>query len=145
MKWYPKRLYHETPSWVRSGSVFHIRIRCHQKNKTPLTDYSLGIQILDSVIYYQEKGNWYCRLFVLMPDHLHALLSFNPEKNMSEWIGIWKKYHHRNNYIKWQENYFDHRIRNDKELELKSTYIRHNPVVKGLCTIPELWPWTLEY
>ncbi len=64
---------------------------------------------------------------------------------MSDLIGIWKKYHHRNNYIKWQENYFDHRIRNDKELELKSTYIRHNPVVKGLCTKPELWPWTLEY
>ncbi len=63
---------------------------------------------------------------------------------MSEVIGMWKKYHHRKNCIKWQDNYFDHRIRNDKELSEKSIYIRQNPVVKGLCSRPEIWPWSIE-
>ena len=79
-----------------------------------------------------------------MLDHLHTLLSFNPEKNMREVLGIWKWYQNRINCIKWQDNYFDHRIRNEKELSEKSLYIRQNPVVKGLCNLPELWPWILE-
>ena len=144
MKRYPKRLFHEAPTWVKSGSVFHIRIRCHRENKIPLTDFSLGSQVIVSVIHYQNKGIWYCRLFVLMPDHLHALLSFNTEQCMSGVIGMWKKYHHRINGIKWQDNYFDHRIRNDKALSEKCLYIRMNPVVKGLCSLPEQWPWSIE-
>ena len=63
---------------------------------------------------------------------------------MSDVIGVWKKYHNRMNGIKWQDNYFDHRIRNDNELSEKSIYIRQNPVVKRLCKISELWPWILE-
>jgi len=138
-------LYHEIPSWVENGSIFHIRIRCHHYYKYSLTDQSIGDPLFKSVKSYQRNKIWHCRLIVLMSDHLHALLSFNPTRSMSIVIGEWKKYHRRVNGIKWQDNYFDHRIRNYKELELKSTYIRHNPVVKGLCAKPELWPWILDY
>ena len=79
-----------------------------------------------------------------MPDHLHALLSFNPEKKMSTVIGSWKSYLTRNRGIKWQTNYFDHRIRNEAELTIKYQYILNNPVAKGLCKEVETWPWKLE-
>jgi len=81
---------------------------------------------------------------LLMPDHLHALLGFSPAANMAIVIGRWKAWQKRTLGVEWQENFFDHRIRNDRELVLKETYIRQNPVVKGLCAQPTDWPWILE-
>jgi hypothetical protein len=61
---------------------------------------------------------------------------------MSDTIGDWKRYHARRNGILWQENFFDHRLRNHlAELDAKYTYIRDNPVVLGLCDRTEDWPW----
>jgi REP element-mobilizing transposase RayT len=78
-----------------------------------------------------------------MPDHCHALLSFPDEQEMSAVIGAWKRYHHRNNWVRWQENYFDHRLRQNESFQQAATYIRNNPVAKGLCNRPEDWPWVL--
>ncbi len=79
-----------------------------------------------------------------MPDHIHALLSFPPDAKMSLVVGNWKKYQRQMLHINWQENYFDHRIRNDNEFELKAAYIRMNPVRASLCEEPEKWPWIFE-
>ena len=35
-------------------------------------------------------------------------------------------------------------LRRDESLEQKALYIRRNPVVKGLCSTPEEWPWVLD-
>ena len=64
---------------------------------------------------------------------------------MSDTIGAWKGFLSKKADIRWQDNYFDHRIRSDKELVEKMSYIRCNPVVKGLCKRPEDWPWVLEH
>jgi hypothetical protein len=34
----------------------------------------LGPAILDSAIFYEKKTRWHITLFLLMPNHLHALL-----------------------------------------------------------------------
>ena len=61
---------------------------------------------------------------------------------MGRTIGEWKRYVTQAAGIAWQTNYFDHRIRNAAELQEKSSYILRNPVVKGLCSSEEAWPWT---
>jgi hypothetical protein len=66
---YPARLYHEIPSWVPNGAVFHIRIRCDRTNPVPLTDPTLAQALLDSVRSYDERLRWYYHLAVLMSDH----------------------------------------------------------------------------
>ncbi len=77
-----------------------------------------------------------------MPDHLHALISFPPDKRMSRIIGEWKRYHATHHGVLWQENFFDHRLRNDAEVREKYLYILHNPVAKHLCASADQWPWT---
>jgi REP element-mobilizing transposase RayT len=62
---------------------------------------------------YQERDSWWVGFLLLMPDHLHALLSFPREKEMSKVVGNWKRYHARQNGVCWQDGYFDHRIRAD--------------------------------
>jgi hypothetical protein len=63
---------------------------------------------------------------------------------MSRVIGNWKKGNRENHGVLWQENFFDHRLRQDESFEEKAVYIRRNPLVKGLCSKPEEWPWALD-
>lgn len=140
-KKYPGHLFHSVPTWVRPGSVFHIRVRCEPRNRQSLIASEIGAALLDSVEFYHAHQRW-VNLFLLMPDHWHALLSFPSNEAMSEVIGDWKRYQESRHGIAWQEGYFDHRIRNDHEFELKAGYIRMNPVVKQFCARPEDWPWT---
>jgi putative transposase len=82
-----------------------------------------------------------------MPDHLHALLSFARDQSMSGVIGDWKRFHTHEHGVRWQEGYFDHRLRSDErgeQLSAKMNYIRRNPVAAGLCDKAEDWPWIID-
>ena len=80
-----------------------------------------------------------------MPDHLHALISFNTRlHSMSRTIQSLKGFLAKELGIEWQKNYFDHRLRNDAVLEEKAQYIRLNPVRAGLVEDPEQWPFIIE-
>ncbi|MBA4135685.1 MAG: hypothetical protein C0518_00050 [Opitutus sp.] len=142
-----RRLHHAIPPWIAGSAVFHIRIRTEREwacQHSLIAPPSRAQRLLDSVAHYHRRGAWHCHLFLLMPDHTHALLSFPPDRAMSQVIGDWKKWHARNQAVVWQTNYFDHRIRDEAEFQLKAAYIRNNPVAKGLCTRPEDWPWVID-
>jgi REP element-mobilizing transposase RayT len=140
---YPSRLHHGAPSWVADGSVFHVRIRCAKENPICLTQPDAAESLLESVRVYADTGRWFSHLFLFMPDHAHALLSFPKDEVMARVIGDWKRYQSGNLGVLWQDNFFDHRIRNTREHIEKAAYIRQNPVVKGLCARPEDWPWVI--
>ena len=136
------------PHWVEPGALFHIRIRLDRKKaQTALTDPPLAQAILDSAKFYEASMHWHITLFLLMPDHLHALLSFARDQSMSEVIKDRKRFHKRTNHVVWQENYFDHRLRADErgiQLSAKMDYIRQNPVAAGLCARAEDWLWIID-
>ncbi len=139
-----QKLHHHTPGWVTDGETFHVRLRVDRAQRVPLTTPELAKTLLNSVRFYHERARWHCHLFVLMPDHVHALLSFPPSSAMSRTIGEWKKYHAQHSQLLWQDGYFDHRIRNVSELDEKAAYIRNNPVVKNLCASSKDWPWVID-
>ena len=142
-KSYPTRLFHKMPSWVEDGSIFHIRIRCDATNTVVLSQPPAAEELLASVDFYTGSGRWFAHLFLLMPDHVHALLSFPRGEVMARVIADWKRYQSNQLGIQWQDNFFDHRIRNTAEYLEKAAYIRRNPVAKGLCETTEEWPWIL--
>lgn len=106
-----------------------------------LTQPDIAEALLASVAFYTAEGRWFSHLFLLMPDHLHALISFPKDQVMSRIIADWKRYQCKQHGILWQDNFFDHRIRNQAEYLEKAAYIRNNPVVKGLCEKPDDWAW----
>jgi hypothetical protein len=132
------------PPWVSSGALYHIRVRVALDTLTPLTHRPLATALLDSVRFYHESGRWHCALFLLMPDHWHALISFPLEKRMGEVIGDWKRHQFKTHGIAWQTNFFDHRLRNEHSSDEKYTYILNNPAAKKLCAKPEDWPWIFK-
>ena len=145
---FPSKLHHEVPPWVESGALFHIRIALdHLTKQRTLTEPELGQKLLDSAGCYEERQRWRITIFLLMPDHLHALLSFARDESMSRVISDWKHFHSRKLRVAWQDGYFDHRLRDDErgeQLSEKMNYIRQNPVAAGLCTPGEEWPWIID-
>lgn len=145
---FPTALHHKVPHWVEPGALFHVRVAVdREKAQNTLTSPLLAKAILDSAKLYEAKMRWHITLFLLMPDHLHALLSFGRDGSMSAVIRDWKRFHSRINHVSWQEGYFDHRLRADErgtQLSAKLNYIRHNPVAAGLCARAEDWPWVIN-
>ena len=91
--------------------------------------------------------------FVLMPEHVHLLLS-EPERGTlaramqslksasarmargarAERVGTPTPF--------WQARYYDRYTRDYDEFSEKLRYIHRNPVKRGLCSSPDEWPWS---
>jgi putative transposase len=91
--------------------------------------------------YRQARGDWWVHLVLLMPDHLHTLMSFPRQKGMNTSLTQWKRYAAREVKIQWQSDYFEYRLRNDANGDEKAHYIRMNPVRAGLVEVPQAWPY----
>jgi len=74
-------------------------------------------------------------------NHLHAILAFPPEPGMETTIKNWKRFIATQFGVKWQRDFFDHRLRNTQEEQEKICYILMNSVRKGLCERAEDWRW----
>jgi putative transposase len=136
------KLHHDTPGWVPVGSLFHIRIRSLSDE---LTRSEVAQKLMSSALDFHRRARWGLGLFLVMPTHVHALISFEANEQMSSIIGQWKRFNTRENSIRWQEGYFDHRLRGDsKQLDQQVEYILKNPVTKGLCKRWSDWPWVIN-
>ena len=81
---------------------------------------------------------------LLMPDHLHALISVGIEPPLSIVIGNFKRATTKFAAVRWQRNFFDHRIRDSGDPVGKEDYILQNPVRAGLVSSADQWPYVLD-
>ena len=139
-----KRLFHTIPPWVDQSELYFVTINCKQRGVRQLTKNFIGKTVLKSALFHNNNGNWFCRLLVLMPDHLHMLVSFPPEKSMETLINSWKGYLAKQCQVQWQRGFFDHRIRGWESLDEKAEYIRENPIRANLVKSFEEWPWQID-
>ncbi|MCL2339069.1 MAG: hypothetical protein FWC51_03915 [Proteobacteria bacterium] len=126
-----KKLNHTIPDWVKDNPIFFITINTLPRGQNNLIKNNVIEIIKNSWDFYQSQGAIYITYLLLMPDHLHMLISFN-DVSMIKTIRQWKRFISRETGIEWQSDFFDHRIRNDESLSEKMLYIANNPVRKGL-------------
>lgn len=136
-----QRLPHTVPQWVPDGSFFLITINCEPRGQNHLCRAGIGDAVLKAFARHHETFAWHCRVALLMPDHLHAILAFPREAGLKKLIADWKKYLAREHGISWQRDFFDHRLRDHHEEGAKLDYILMNPVRRGLCERAEDWVW----
>ena len=100
--------------------------------------------LIAAVEHYTRNGKWWPQLFLAMPDHLHALISFPADTPMEQIVRNWRRYTAKTTGIIWQDGVFDHRLRGNESFEEKAHYIRMNPVRARLASQPEdrpyVWP-----
>ena len=139
-------LRHESPNWIRpENERFFITICCQRRGLAQLTLDPTASGLLESFKFGHDRGDWYGHLFLLMPDHLHAIMSFpEPVSSMRKSMADWKRLTARRFNIQWQDGFFDHRLRGANAWDEKAVYIRKNPVRLNLCADTNEWPWQWE-
>ena len=88
-------------------------------------------------------------VWVVMPNHTHALLRRFEDKKIEDIIEAHKNYtaHKANEYLQrsgqfWMKDYFDRFIRNEEHYWNTVRYIENNPVKARLCKEASDWPFS---
>jgi putative transposase len=136
---------HSTPAWVASGSVYFITICAEPRGVDQLCNEAASDCIFASIEFNMARGILWPHLLLLMPDHVHGLISFAADPGMRKATADWKHYVSREAGIEWQRDFFDHRLRNDEGFEEKAAYIRQNPVRAGLIGKADDWPYVRSW
>ncbi len=125
---------HEMPLWVRpEDEIYFLTICCQIRRQNQLCHKPVAAAIFETVAHRHERGLWHAHLFLLMPDHVHALISCpTDEKDIQSLIFQWKEWTAKQIGIGWQRDFFEHRLRREESIQEKSEYIRQNPVRAGL-------------
>ena len=104
--------------------------------------------MVDSIPDGDARFNRYqLHAFVVMPNHVHLLVT--PRVTAKQWLGPLKGFtaHQANRFLGrhapfWQEESYDHLVRNGEEFRGVQWYIETNPVSAGLVGSPECFPWS---
>jgi putative transposase len=78
-----KTLPHALPSHVEpNDAIFFLTICCEPRGKNHLCNPHSASALFDATAIYHERGKWWMYFLLLMPDHLHALVSFPGDDTM---------------------------------------------------------------
>ncbi len=98
---------------------------------------------------YRDAGEFDLHEYVVMPNHIHLLLSINDEQKLSRVIQLVKggfSHSLRENGIVfravWEQRYYDRRVRDENEFAEFARYIRQNPVRKHLVENAREYPYS---
>lgn len=125
---------------ARSGTYF---ITSATHNRRRLFQVEANAQLFVETIEHYRK-NYLLHAYVVMPDHVHLLITptiVTLERAMQLIKG---GYSHRlgSKLPVWQRSFTDHRIRNAEDFNVRLQYIHRNPVEARLCERAEGYPFS---
>jgi len=82
--------------------------------------------------------------YVVMPEHVHLLVSEPREGTLAQAIQALKLSvtKRRTERPFWQARYYDFNAHSSEKTSEKLRFMHRNPVVRGLVSSPEDWPWS---
>ena len=102
-----------------------------------------------TLLKYRDAGEFELHEYVVMPNHIHVLLSLNDQQQLGRVVQLIKggfSYSLRKQGIVfravWEQRYHDRRVRDVNEFVEFSQYLRQNPVRKGLVEHAEDYPYS---
>jgi putative transposase len=91
----------------------------------------------------QDEELWLIRTAIVMPDHVHLLISLGPAAELAACMRLFKGRVTpalRGIGMKWQEGFYEHRLREAEDLLPVFLYIFLNPYRAGLIPTDRTWP-----
>jgi putative transposase len=114
-----------------------------------LRDPRVAAMVMDALRFGESDLKLYrLSACVVMPNHVHVL--WTPRVPLERITRRLKGYTslHANRILDragqrfWQEESFDHWVRNEHQFDQIADYIENNPVKARLVSKPEDWPWS---
>lgn len=129
--------------YQQEGDDHFITFSCHHRKPYLNTPTSRDI-FLDSLERTRSRYQFEILGYVVMPEHVHLLVSEPPNDPLSKALQALKISVARRLMERpfWQALYYDFNVfTHDKRVE-KLKYMHRNPVTRGLVTQPEDWRWS---
>ncbi|MFN0199293.1 MAG: REP-associated tyrosine transposase [Planctomycetaceae bacterium] len=150
---------HKRRIYDEESHAHFVTFSCYRRRR--LLDHDLAKQIVLSVLSGQlHKQNSKCVGFVVMPNHVHAILWFPKPNQLSKFMKLWKqqsslciKNFLRERLVKyaetidltepiWQGGYYDFNLFSEKKILEKLQYMHQNPVIRNLVSKDVDWHWS---
>jgi putative transposase len=117
-------------------------------NRRQLFQTSANAELfIETLQHYRRAGHYKLHAFVVMPDHVHFILT--PQVIAIERaVGFIKGgFSHRlgSKTPVWQRGFTDHRIRNVEDMQTRRDYLHQNPVRANLVAAAQLYPYSSAY
>jgi len=105
--------------------------------------------VIETLYHYREKSSYLLHEFVLMPDHLHLILTASAATTLEKAMQLIKggssfqinKRRDRKMQV-WQQGFHDGTVRDAADWLAKAEYIAMNPVRAGLVQNFRDWPYS---
>ena len=129
--------------YQQDGDNHFITFSCHGRQPYLGAPSSKDI-FLDSLELTRRRYQFEVLGYVVMPEHVHILLSEPPEDLLSKALqslklSVSKRLTQR---PFWQPRYYDFNVFTHNKRVEKLKYMHRNPVTRGLVVKPEDWPWS---
>jgi len=141
----------------QSGQSHFVTFCCYHRRRFFTTDKSC--EIFEAALERVRRSyGLYVYAYVVMPEHVHLVLSEPQEDTLADALKSLKQGVSRRLIgslpLKpktglsgpprhfWQKRYYDFNIRDYSQFVEKLRYIHRNPVRRGLCDRPEDWAWS---
>ncbi len=142
----------------RDRHAYFVTFSCYKRRRLLDDDRAKRI-VLGGLNAQLRRLRGQCVGFVVMPDHVHAILWFANPGQLSECMKQWKRTSsvrigrlldevltEYDNAIAvrrtWQAKYYMFNIYSRKKLEEKLQYMHQNPVRAGLVALAAQWRWS---
>jgi putative transposase len=125
---------------ANSGTFFVTAITA---NRRRLFQTDANAQLfLETLQHYRAEGFYKLFAFVVMPDHVHLLLTTDDLATAMQRIKGGFSRRLPSSFPAWQRGYADHLVRNRADFDTRRDYIHHNPVRARLCQQPQDYPYS---
>jgi putative transposase len=103
--------------------------------------------LIEVLLGYRDQGKYLLHEFVVMPDHIHLVLTPAGDVSLERAVQFVKGgYAYRLRKMEkipvWQESFTNHRIRDSDDYQRHCEYVRLNPVRAGLTGDVRAYPFS---
>lgn len=150
---------HKNKAFSEGSYAHYVTYSCYKRRKLLNPDICKRI-VLGNLVSQLKRQEALCVGFVVMPDHVHAILWFPKEHQIELFMEKWKdmssraitqiyaeKFRTYSTRVNpgdpiWQVRYYDFNIHSDGKLREKLDYMHNNPVCEGLAKDACDYPWS---
>ena len=140
------------------GYSYYLTLVTHQRNPILIENIEL---LRESFRISKQNYLFDIDAIVVLPDHMHMIISPKYAESYPHIVRTIKQHFSKNcpplyykhlyqswsrdkkGYLPvWQKRYYEHTIRNEKDMLEKIQYMYHNPVKHGYIDTPEQWAYS---
>jgi putative transposase len=106
--------------------------------------------IVAEAIHFRDERQYELHAYCLMSNHVHILFTLKKDapvlykimQDLKKFTGLHCNRQLNRSGAFWEEEYYDHIVRDQREFERTVRYILQNPVKAGMVSDWQDWTWT---